>query len=871
MEKFSLLRTTNLNLQYHLVQMIARRWLAILLSLHLILFWTLLAIALTPHTVRAADPECSARLRTAAAVSFDDQKVGPDTLLYQSVYTVMNWAGDLIATCLDVRGDKTPCLCEDWSGLLEECSDPFTPGFPEIKWSADTIAWKIDTDLNKIPDDGWWRRRKIITYSDQAMDGVPFDYLSISDKQRKWLRHDPDLLAFIRGDRSLEGVRFRKRSSYYGDFRHSIPVSYSSILLAGANDGMLHVFDEQSGHEYFSYIPNLLYSKWHSETSITGRPMEKLALLGDKNYQENHQFYVDGQVAVEYLEDRATTLAVGSIGRGGLGIYALDLFGIREMDDIEAHAADIVMWEYPDPSRDGLQAIEGRFVRIDPAVDESSDTYSDTETPLSTDPYLGRVFGAPKIVKLPFPDEDGYRWCVVFGNGYHSLNQTPVLYILDAYDGSLIRRVLTTKEEEADQSASGSNCNPEFGCNGLSSPVLVDNNEDGIIDYGYGGDLVGNLWKFDFTLGEIYGGDGYVVAFHDSSDFDIDGRPAPRPLMSVKDKQGKSQPITTEPTVTRPCAGAGEGMMVLFGTGWLDPTADSGSDTQSIYGIWDWQNFWRLHPDYSIDPMTSYYGEISPVTESGARPLSNLSNVLTSAEAERIGLLEQSQQSFVGLNYFTALDTQVVAGHVSSGETKAIVDDPDDFAAYDQVVRTLSTHRINWFSPDMLTDGSSQTSHLGWFFDLPFADEQLASDPSVLDGVLYYSTSLWSESSCGIDGSNRMVMAHDSCSGGAAETIVFDLNGDEIMSSADTVALYNLDGSVDGRQEQAAGIISTNAIASPTLIAGQRQDFMYVANYISDNAGTIEEKLIESGSQAEVVKSMVRGRNLGMTFWRELF
>ncbi len=50
-----------------------------------------------------------------------------------------------------------------------------------------------------------------------------------------------------------------------------------------------------------------------------------------------------------------TTLAVGSLGRGGEGIYALNIFGIREMDNIEAQAAEIVMWEYPDPTRDGLQ------------------------------------------------------------------------------------------------------------------------------------------------------------------------------------------------------------------------------------------------------------------------------------------------------------------------------------------------------------------------------------------------------------------------------------------------------------------------------------------------------------------------------------
>lgn len=604
---------------------------------------------------------------------------------------------------------------------------------------------------------------------------------------------------------------------------------------------------------------------------MTGSRRESLALLGDMNYQENHHYYVDGPVSLQYLEDKATTLAAGSLGRGGKGIYGLNLFGIREMVDIESRAADIVMWEYPNAFRDRLKEVNGRFHEVDTDADESGDKYNESVTALSNDPYLGQLFGSPKIVKLPYPNEDGYRWCVVFGNGYHSLNQVPVLYVLDAYDGSVIKRIFTVKKEDRDQAGMSLNCNKEFGCNGLSSTVLVDKDSDGITDYGYGGDLKGNLWKFDFTLGNIYGIDGYIAAFHDSADLDIDGIPAPRPLITVRDTQGNLQPITTEPTVTLPCTSGDGGLMVHFGTGWRDPSLDGGSAVQSVYGIWDWQEVWKDNPGYGIDPMSAYYGELGTTEQGEVRPLTNIYNLLSFSDADKMGLLKQTQKSFVGLNYFSNEDPLVTAAQALAGDVKEMVADPVDFSDFEQVVRTITDRKINWFNPADLAEGLHGPAHLGWYFDLPFTDEQLASNPVVHDGVVYYSTSLWTDTGCGPDGSNRIQMAHDSCSGGTTEQIIFDLNGDELMSTSDGVAVYNLDGSVEGEIEQASGMVFTNSVAGPVIASGKRHDTMYVTHYLSDAQVATGDTLIEPGSQPDVSKTSVRGRNLGMTFWRELF
>ena len=831
------------------------------------------AILLASPAVRADDDipaydPCTDGLRTAASVTFSDQVIGVGSIMYQTVYTERDWAGDLVGICLDARGAETPCQCEDGEGALTDCAE-FMPGFPEIKWSADTLAWNTDTALNKDPEDGWWNRRRVITYSPRADVGVAFRYDALGDEQRRWLRYDPDLVAYIRGDRSMEPERFRARSSYYGDFINSVPVSYGSVILAAANDGMLHVFDERTGHEYFSYVPNSVLSRWERGTGDNGSREEHLAVLSDADYQDKHRSLVDGTVTVAYLEDHATTLVAGSLGRGGKGIYGLNIFGLREMADPEERAADIVMWEYPDPDGDRLQAENGRLVEIGSGLDESADVYDDAVTALAEDPYLGVVHGSPRIVRLPHPEAPGYKWAVVFANGYLSHNQTPVLYILDAYDGSVLKRIFTTKSEDSDRSDLAGACPGELGCNGLSTPELVDYDNDGIIDYGYGGDLAGNLWKFDFTLGDIYGPDGYIASFHDGGDLDGNGRPAPRPLIAAADRLGNPQPITAKPTVTRPCTVSGDGLMVLFGTGMpADIAADITADTQvqSVYGIWDWQEAWRADSGYGIEPEAAFYGTIvSTGIDSGVRFLSNLGNVLSTQQASHIGILEQNQLLFAGIRFYDET-------HPGAGGIREIIADPDDYSGYDQVVRTMTGHQINWVSPAEIQNGLDAAGHVGWVFDLPLQGEHLVGEPKVLDGVLYYATSLGPASSCDADTMQTMIMAHDSCSGAGTTDIVFDLNGDDWLNSKDGVGRYEDLIAGQDSLEQAAGILYPGAGGGPSVISSRGRDILFTPGAVSADMIDLNEA---GGNLAEhrpgVEQQTVRGKNLGMSFWRELF
>jgi len=206
------------------------------------------------------------------------------------------------------------------------------------------------------------------------------------------------------------------------------------MLYVGANDGMLHGFDFETGEEKLAYVPETVFNR--------------LQDLSSQTY--SHKYSVDGTptVADAYINNQWTTVLLGGLNAGGQGIYALD---ISEPDDFrESNADDIVLWEFNDAD-------------------------------------LGYTFGQPDIIRL----HNG-SWAALFGNGYNNTEADGLasttgkgyLYLVDLEDGELIEKI------EVD---SGSLVTP----NGLATATPIDIDGDSIIDYVYAGDLNGNLWRFN--------------------------------------------------------------------------------------------------------------------------------------------------------------------------------------------------------------------------------------------------------------------------------------------------------------------------------------------------------------------------------------
>jgi type IV pilus assembly protein PilY1 len=466
----------------------------------------------------------------------------------------------------------------------------FQGRFDPRDWSGDLLAlpFRALSDLGGQPDDdpiwrasaalgsetGNWDKRRILSYGGtwRSPQGVPFRTDQLSTKQLAVLksgRGDMDavgepvnlLVDYIRG-RPVEG--YRNRDSLLGDMIHCAPALFGETVFIGANDGMLHAFDVQSGNERFGYIPNLVIGH--------------LGALSQLDYPDNHRFYVDGPCVVgEVLADEnlRRTYLVGGLGKGGKGYFCLKIgerqragsqgcgayhwtFHVDAVDPeaTEAAICSMVQWEFPRPEPD------------DDAMDNDGDGLMDE--PGESDQDLGYSYSMAYAVNAnSIPDT--VAPVVIFGNGYNSDSGKAILYILEAEKGNLIRKIDTGIQ----------------GDNGLSTPALIDVNLDRRVDYAYAGDLKGNLWKFDLTApipgqwGVAYGtdvdGDGVI---------DAGGGDVPMPLF-----QASGQPITGRPDVMlmhSMCGPQAPGYMVIFGTGrYLGNSDLKDRRQQSIFGIWD--------------------------------------------------------------------------------------------------------------------------------------------------------------------------------------------------------------------------------------------------------------------------------------------
>lgn len=486
---------------------------------------------------------------SAAGLLIGDDELTADTVVYQTVFDASDWTGDLRAYAYNAESGEVDTRAA------------------ELLWSA---ARQLERS-SVTPDS-----RRIITYGGpwRQPQGIPFRYADLSDDQKAALGSDldndslPDRTARKRLDyiRGKEVSSLRLRSQKLGDIVHASPILAGQSVYVGANDGMLHAFDARSGNERFAYIPHLVFNH--------------LKALGANDYAGRHQFYVDatpyaGSVLLDRFE--RNTVLVGGLGKGGKGYYCLLLERARRTQNgtaygpyvttfsadsfgpgtTEESTASMVLWEYP------------RSDSADDSMDNDGDGQLDEIG--EVDPDMGYSFGQGYAVNANPAADDVYRPVVIFPNGYNSQDGKAVLYIVDAVDGTLIRKIDTGAGDD----------------NGLSTPALIDVDLDRRIDYVYAGDLKGNLWKFDLSSGNparwgvAYGEDRDADGVIDAHDGD-----RPEPLF-----QAKGQSITGRPDVMyarSACAPLVSGFLVVFGTGRYLGMADR-EDTsgQTIYGLWD--------------------------------------------------------------------------------------------------------------------------------------------------------------------------------------------------------------------------------------------------------------------------------------------
>ncbi|MFA7503339.1 MAG: PilC/PilY family type IV pilus protein [Burkholderiaceae bacterium] len=422
--------------------------------------------------LKAAFSSIRAQVATAVGINTSTRSVElqTDTGIFRVSYDPAFWSGNLVGYT--------------YSGF-DEASGNITVA---QQWNA----------ADKLAAQGWDNGRRIVTWtknSPTATGGVarPFRWGNLSGWQQNALDNDTEILEWLRGKNDIGAFRKRLRKTatgtivdsklgdiidsearYVGAPNAPLSEAYNpgygafkeawkdrrEMLYVGANDGMLHAFDARvdgdpaGGTEVFAYVPSFLYSQ------AAGAGPGVLADLASKTYV--HRNYVNATAWI-YDADFARTngatgasgdwrsVLIGGLGKGGRGYFAIDVTDPSAFDT-ETGVAGKVLWEFQDPT-------------------------------------MGYSFGAPQVVKTK-----RWGWVALLTSGYNNITSHGSsgsgqgwLYVVDIKTGALLQKISTSSGSELDPS-------------GLAQvTAYTPDSADGTVTEVYGGDLRGNIWRFDFS------------------------------------------------------------------------------------------------------------------------------------------------------------------------------------------------------------------------------------------------------------------------------------------------------------------------------------------------------------------------------------
>lgn len=458
----------------------------------------------------------------SAASTSSLQPVQGDNDIYVAQFTTQEWIGDVLAYKIDpTTGNisSTPT----WSakaqlGLQTPSARTIyykQPGANTIRaftysnLTTDSLNGLFDNFCNKSSSGGG-------VAPDQCATLNPTDLASANSGS--------NLVNYLRGDQTMNNL-YRSRTAVLGDVMNASPLfvgkpgfrytennyadfvatkaNRTAVVLAAANDGMLHAFDRTTGNELWAYIPSFV--------------LPNLYMLADNGYMSNHHYYVDGspQIGDIYVNGAWKTIVVGGLNKGGRGYYALD---------VTDPANPKVLWEFQDNN-------------------------------------LGYSYGNPIITKRT----DG-TWVVVFGSGYE--NTSPGdgnghLFVVNANTGA---KILTVDTMLPNGNPAGTTTTPS-GMAKINS--WVDSELVNTSQRFYGGDLLGNLWRFDI-------------------DNLVQPNQAALQLAQLKLSNGTLQPITVKPSLALVQYNSVNYPVVYIATGaYLRTTDVSDTTVQSVYAIKD--------------------------------------------------------------------------------------------------------------------------------------------------------------------------------------------------------------------------------------------------------------------------------------------
>lgn len=453
----------------------------------------------------------------AASTSSLELVAGNDNQVFRASYTTQVWTGDLQAFALN--GKDAVIGARAWSA--QEQLDAATPANRKIYFNnSGALLGFTYANLGGTLQ-AHFNNRMCTTGLTAAQCAL------LSTDEKTAANSGANLVNYLRGVKTHESqsagasnttlaALYRSRKHVLGDIVNGAPVHVGKPPFKYADAGYADFVAAKATRKNVVYVAandGMLHA-FSSDKSDGGTElwafvptavMPNMYKLADTGYGANHQYFVDGAPVMGDIKvgDTWKTILVGGLNLGGKSYYALD---------ITDPTSPSMLWEF-------------------------------------TDDNLGYSYGNPVITKKA----DG-TWVVVFASGYNNTDGDGKghLFVLNANSGAKLQDISTT---------AGSVSAPS----GLAKiNAWIDDVGNNTSKRFYGGDMLGNLWRFD-----------------------IDGLIEPKRAalkLAVFQVGSTPQPISTKPETVE-IAGK---PVIIVGTGrYLGQNDITDTTQQSVYAVKD--------------------------------------------------------------------------------------------------------------------------------------------------------------------------------------------------------------------------------------------------------------------------------------------
>lgn len=391
---------------------------------------------------------------SAASTSALELIAGDNNQVFQASYTTKTWIGDLKAFTLN--GDTAEIGATPLWSAQTQLTQNTAASERKIYYKQPTSATRREFNWTNLNADGLGANFSGLCAKSQR--ATQCDNLSAAEKTVA--ETGSNLVGYLRGTRTYETASsansttralYRARTGVLGDIINGAPVYVSKPPFSYTDAGYAAFVTAKRSRKPMVYVAandGMLHAFSAASADggtemwayIPNAVMPEMYRLADSGYEARHRYFVDGAPVVADIQvgTEWKTILVGGLNKGGRSYYALD---------VTDPANPLPLWEF-------------------------------------TDTNLGLTYGNPVVAK-----RGNGTWVVVFGSGYNNDvdggDGKGRLFVLNANTGEKLLGIATT---------AGAVDSPS----GLAKiNAWVDDPANNTSKRYYGGDLQGNLWRFD--------------------------------------------------------------------------------------------------------------------------------------------------------------------------------------------------------------------------------------------------------------------------------------------------------------------------------------------------------------------------------------